>query len=236
VRGARVHNLRDLDVSVPLGRIVAVAGVSGSGKTTLVLEALVPALASLAGGGPLPALATSLATDATRRVVVVDASPIGANVRSTVATYSGVMDGLRRVYAALPAARQAGLTRGWRGAGPRPTRQNLRLTHLAHPPREPPSSAFLPALPPSATTLSAPLTPSPSRPGAPLRGRPRPRMGAARTPRPASVSARRRMTSIWALTERSSSAAHLATAAWTAGSSLSRTCLRSLPATGPSQA
>ena len=109
---APVHTVRALETRIPEQRLTAVTGVSGSGKTTLVLEALVPALASLASGGPLPAPATSLATDATRRVVVVDASPIGANVRSTVATYSGVMDGLRRVYAALPAARQAGLGAG----------------------------------------------------------------------------------------------------------------------------
>ena len=109
---APVHTVHALETRIPEQRLTAVTGVSGSGKTTLVLEALVPALASLAGGGPLPAPATSLATDATRRVVVVDASPIGANVRSTVATYSGVMDGLRRVYAALPAARQAGLGAG----------------------------------------------------------------------------------------------------------------------------
>ena len=109
---APVHTVHALETRIPEQRLTAVTGVSGSGKTTLVLEALVPALASLASGGPLPAPATSLATDATRRVVVVDASPIGANVRSTVATYSGVMDGLRRVYAALPAARQAGLGAG----------------------------------------------------------------------------------------------------------------------------
>ena len=109
---APVHTVHALETRIPEQRLTAVTGVSGSGKTTLVLEALVPALASLAGGGPLPAPATSLATDATGRVVVVDASPIGANVRSTVATYSGVMDGLRRVYAALPAARQAGMGAG----------------------------------------------------------------------------------------------------------------------------
>ena len=109
---APVHTVHALETRIPEQRLTAVTGVSGSGKTTLVLEALVPALASLAGGGPLPAPATSLATDATRRVVVVDASPIGANVRSTVATYSGVMDNLRRAYAALPAARQAGLGAG----------------------------------------------------------------------------------------------------------------------------
>ncbi|MCL3777255.1 MULTISPECIES: excinuclease ABC subunit UvrA [unclassified Actinomyces] len=109
---APVHTVHALEVSVPQQRLTAVTGVSGSGKTTLVLEALVPALRSLEDEAPLPLPATSLDPGATRRVVVVDATPIGANVRSTVATYSGVMDGLRRAYAALPEARAAGLGAG----------------------------------------------------------------------------------------------------------------------------
>ncbi len=109
---APVHTVHALDVRIPVRRLTAVTGVSGSGKTTLVLEALVPALRSLADGGRLPLPATSLAAGGVERVVVVDASPIGANVRSTVATYSGVMDHLRRTYAALPAAKQADLTAG----------------------------------------------------------------------------------------------------------------------------
>ncbi|WP_167202712.1 excinuclease ABC subunit UvrA [Actinomyces respiraculi] len=109
---APVHTVHALEVSVPQQRLTAVTGVSGSGKTTLVLEALVPALRSLEADAPLPLPATSLEPGDTRRVVVVDATPIGANVRSTVATYSGVMDGLRRAYAALPEARAAGLKAG----------------------------------------------------------------------------------------------------------------------------
>ncbi|AYD90037.1 excinuclease ABC subunit UvrA [Actinomyces lilanjuaniae] len=109
---APVHTVRALDVELPEQRLTAVTGVSGSGKTTLVLEALVPALASLAGDEPLPRPATSIETGGTRRVVVVDSTPIGANVRSTVATYSGVLDSLRRTWAALPQARQAGLKAG----------------------------------------------------------------------------------------------------------------------------
>ncbi|MBM6980360.1 MAG: excinuclease ABC subunit UvrA [Actinomyces succiniciruminis] len=109
---APIHTVHALDVAIPEQRLTAVTGVSGSGKTTLVLESLVPALRALADDAPLPAPATSIQTEQTQRVVVVDASPIGTNVRSTVATYSGVMDELRRVYARTPAARQAGLKAG----------------------------------------------------------------------------------------------------------------------------
>ena len=109
---APIHTVRALDVEVPEQRLTAVTGVSGSGKTTLVLEALVPALKSLADDGDLPDPATLLKADGADRVVVVDATPIGANVRSTVATYSGVMDNLRRVYASLPEAKAAGLKAG----------------------------------------------------------------------------------------------------------------------------
>ena len=109
---APIHTVRALDVAIPEQRLTAVTGVSGSGKTTLVLEALVPALRSLAEDTPLPAPVTSIDARDARRVVVVDASPIGTNVRSTVATYSGVMDELRRVYARIPDAREAGLKAG----------------------------------------------------------------------------------------------------------------------------
>ncbi|WP_180272009.1 excinuclease ABC subunit UvrA [Actinomyces ruminis] len=109
---APIHTVHALDVAIPEQRLTAVTGVSGSGKTTLVLESLVPALRALADDAPLPAPATSIQTEQAQRVVVVDASPIGTNVRSTVATYSGVMDELRRVYARTPAAREAGLRAG----------------------------------------------------------------------------------------------------------------------------
>ncbi len=109
---APVHTVHALEVEVPQQRLTTVTGVSGSGKTTLVLEALVPAVRSLDAGTPLPLPATSVDPGALRRVVVVDATPIGASVRSTVATYSGVMDGLRRAWAQLPAARAAGLGAG----------------------------------------------------------------------------------------------------------------------------
>lgn len=108
---APLHTVRALSAEIPEQRITAVTGVSGSGKTTLVLDALVPALGALAEDAPgLPAPVTSIDADGTGRAVVVDSTPIGANVRSTVATYSGVMDDLRRIYAALPASKERGLT------------------------------------------------------------------------------------------------------------------------------
>ena len=107
-----LHTVRPLCVDVPKGRLVAVTGVSGSGKTTLVLETLVPGLAAAAAGEPLPAHVTALDTAGVSRVNLVDATPIGTNVRSTVATYCGVLDDLRRAYARTDAAREAGYKAG----------------------------------------------------------------------------------------------------------------------------
>jgi excinuclease ABC subunit A len=102
---AAVHTVHPLSVEFPLGRLTAVTGMSGSGKTTLVLESLVPALR-----GETVDHVTALDAPAGTRVHVVDATPIGINVRSTVATYSGVMDDLRAAYARLPEAKADGLT------------------------------------------------------------------------------------------------------------------------------
>lgn len=107
-----LHTVRPLCVDVPKGRLVAVTGVSGSGKTTLVLETLVPGLAAAAAGEPLPAHVTALDAAGVSRVNLVDATPIGTNVRSTVATYCGVLDDLRRAYARTDAAREAGYKAG----------------------------------------------------------------------------------------------------------------------------
>lgn len=92
--------------------VTVVTGVSGSGKTTLILESLVPALAAYASGRPLPTHVSVLDAAEIARVDLVDAAPIGVNVRSTVATYSGVLDNLRRAYAATPAAIERKLTAG----------------------------------------------------------------------------------------------------------------------------
>ena len=108
----QVHTVRPLSVDVPVGRMVAVTGVSGSGKTTLVLECLVPALRAAAAGGALPQTVVACDPAGVSRVELIDSTPIGANVRSTVATYSGVMDDLRRVFAKTPDAKERGLRAG----------------------------------------------------------------------------------------------------------------------------
>ena len=108
----RLHTVQPLSVDVPRGRLTCVTGVSGSGKTTLVLETLVPALQAAAAGNPLPDHVAALDADGIGRANLIDASPIGINVRSTVATYTGVLDELRRAFARTPAAKAARLKAG----------------------------------------------------------------------------------------------------------------------------
>ncbi|MGI6229848.1 MAG: excinuclease ABC subunit UvrA [Tractidigestivibacter sp.] len=108
----QIHTVRPLSVDVPQGRMVAVTGVSGSGKTTLVLESLIPALQAAIAGEPLPAHVSACDAGGIRRVSLIDSTPIGANVRSTVATYSGVMDDLRRAFAQTTDAKEKGLKAG----------------------------------------------------------------------------------------------------------------------------
>jgi excinuclease ABC subunit A len=105
-----LHTVHALDVDIPRGRLTAVTGVSGSGKTTLILESLVPALRATSAGSALPDHVTAVDAQSLTRVNMVDATPIGTNVRSTVATYSGILDDLRRAYATTETARQRGLT------------------------------------------------------------------------------------------------------------------------------
>ena len=95
---------------LPKGRLTVVTGVSGSGKTTLILESLVPALEAAVAGKPLPDHVRSVDAPDIGRVRLIDATPIGINVRSTVATYANVHDDLRRLFARLPEAR----ARGWK--------------------------------------------------------------------------------------------------------------------------
>lgn len=105
-----IHTVHPLKVAIPRGRMTAVTGVSGSGKTTMVLESLIPGLEALAAQRALPEHVRALQSHGIDRVRLVDSTPIGINVRSTVATYCGVMDLLRRAFARTPAAREQGLT------------------------------------------------------------------------------------------------------------------------------
>lgn len=107
-----IHTVKPLAVDLPLGRLIAVTGVSGSGKTTLVLESLIPALKAQFAGEKLPTHVHAVDPGSIERVHLIDATPIGANVRSTVGTYSGILDDLRKVFATLPAAKAAGLKAG----------------------------------------------------------------------------------------------------------------------------
>ena len=107
-----IHTVKPLQVDFPKGRLTVVTGVSGSGKTTLVLESLIPALQAAIGGQCLPAHVTDLQAEGIRQVKLIDATPIGINVRSTVATYADVHDELRKIYAKTPDARARGCKAG----------------------------------------------------------------------------------------------------------------------------
>ena len=102
---APLHTVHAVSLDLPKGRLTAVTGVSGSGKTTLILESLIPALQADIGGTALPSHVKKIETDGIKRVSLIDAAPIGVNVRSTVATYSGILDDLRKLYAAVPEAK-----------------------------------------------------------------------------------------------------------------------------------
>ena len=102
---ASIHTVKPLEINIPKGRLTVVTGVSGSGKTTMVLESLVPALAASIDGKPLPEHIRAIDADGIEHVKLIDATPIGINVRSTVATYAGIHDDLRKLYAKLPEAK-----------------------------------------------------------------------------------------------------------------------------------
>lgn len=107
-----IHTVQPLEARIPQGRLTCITGVSGSGKTTLVLESLVDGLKAQLAERALPGHVVEVDAPGIARVDLVDATPIGVNVRSTVATYSGVLDELRRAFAKLPEAKAAGLKAG----------------------------------------------------------------------------------------------------------------------------
>lgn len=108
----QIHTVQPLEVDIPKGRMSVVTGVSGSGKTTLILESLIPGLVAKIAGTKLPAHVRSITTEGIRQVKLIDATPIGINVRSTVATYAGIHDELRKVYARTKAAKELGYKAG----------------------------------------------------------------------------------------------------------------------------
>ncbi len=107
-----IHTVKPLDVRFPKGRLSVVTGVSGSGKTTMVLESLIPALEASIAGKRLPSHVKDVSANGIRQVKLIDATPIGINVRSTVATYAGVHDELRKVFAKTADAKKKGCTAG----------------------------------------------------------------------------------------------------------------------------
>ncbi len=107
-----IHTVQPLEVAIPKGRLTVVTGVSGSGKTTLILESLVPGLEAITHGKKLPEHVRSIQADGITQVKLIDATPIGINVRSTVATYANIHDELRKVFARTPDAKQLGYKAG----------------------------------------------------------------------------------------------------------------------------
>ena len=105
---AQIHTVKPLEVDLPKGRLTVVTGVSGSGKTTMVLESLVPALDASINGSALPAHIRTINAEGIVHIKLIDATPIGINVRSTVATYAGVHDELRKLYARSADAKEKG--------------------------------------------------------------------------------------------------------------------------------
>ena len=107
-----IHTVKPLAVDIPKGRLTVVTGVSGSGKTTLILESLVPGLTAATSGQKLPEHVLNVQADGIRSVKLIDATPIGINVRSTVATYANVHDELRKIFAKTEDAKALGFKAG----------------------------------------------------------------------------------------------------------------------------
>lgn len=105
---SQIHTVKPLEVDIPKGRLTVVTGVSGSGKTTMILESLVPALEAYINGSAMPTHIRKVEAKGIAHVKLIDATPIGINVRSTVATYAGVHDELRKLYAKSATAKEKG--------------------------------------------------------------------------------------------------------------------------------
>ena len=112
IRTKAIHTVKPLEAVIPKGRMTVVTGVSGSGKTTLILESLVPALNARTEGRELPSHVEFLSAEGIERVRLIDADPIGLNVRSTVATYANIHDELRKLYARTPFSKEKGYKPG----------------------------------------------------------------------------------------------------------------------------
>ena len=107
-----LHTVKPLTLRIPKGRLTVITGMSGSGKTTVILESLVPGLLAEINGGKRPGHVTSVRAAGIENVKLIDSTPIGANVRSTVATYANVHDELRKIYAKQPLAKERGYKAG----------------------------------------------------------------------------------------------------------------------------
>lgn len=101
-----IHTVKPLKIDIPKGRLTVVTGVSGSGKTTMVLESLVPALDFLTSQKKMPEHIVKIEADGIKQVKLIDATPIGINIRSTVATYANIHDELRKIFAKLPQSKE----------------------------------------------------------------------------------------------------------------------------------
>ena len=107
-----IHTVKPLEVDIPKGKLTVVTGVSGSGKTTLILESLIPGLEAAIHGKALPDHVRAVTADGITQVKLIDATPIGINVRSTVATYANVHDELRKTFAHTADAKELGYKAG----------------------------------------------------------------------------------------------------------------------------
>lgn len=108
----KIHTVHPLEVDIPKGRLTVVTGVSGSGKTTMILDSLVPALEAKFANKTLPHHVKAVDAPGIERVKLIDSTPIGANVRSTVATYANIHDELRKIFGRTTDAKERGYKAG----------------------------------------------------------------------------------------------------------------------------